>query len=78
MKVQKKGKSKKHSPVTLKMIAERVGLTKGTCSAVLNKSVASRSGFVLQVVPTAVSARKLGRKISAFSHSPALAGSAPV
>src|SRR6266436_6960939 len=43
MKVQKKGKSKKHSPVTLKMIAERVGLTKGTCSAVLNKSAASQS-----------------------------------
>jgi LacI family transcriptional regulator len=43
MKVQKKGKSKKHSPVTLKMIAERVGLTKGTCSAVLNKSTASQS-----------------------------------
>src|ERR1700719_5281383 len=43
MKVQKKGKSKKHSPVTLKMIAERVGLTNGTCSAVLNKSAASQS-----------------------------------
>jgi len=43
MKVEKKGKSKKHSPVTLKMIAERVGLTKGTCSAVLNKSAASQS-----------------------------------
>jgi len=40
---KKKGESKKHSPVTLKMIAERVGLTKGTCSAVLNKSAASRS-----------------------------------
>jgi DNA-binding LacI/PurR family transcriptional regulator len=44
MKIQKKkGKGKGHSPVTLKMIAERVGLTKGTCSAVLNKSDASRS-----------------------------------
>jgi DNA-binding LacI/PurR family transcriptional regulator len=44
MKAQKKkGESKQHSPVTLKMIAERVGLTKGTCSAVLNKSAASRS-----------------------------------
>src|ERR1700730_1135252 len=44
MKAQKKkGESKKHSPVTLKMIAEHVGLTKGTCSAVLNKSAASRS-----------------------------------
>jgi LacI family transcriptional regulator len=44
MKARKKTReSKKHSPVTLKMIAERVGLTKGTCSAVLNKSAASRS-----------------------------------
>jgi DNA-binding LacI/PurR family transcriptional regulator len=40
---KKKEENKKHSPVTLKMIAERVGLTKGTCSAVLNKSAASRS-----------------------------------
>jgi LacI family transcriptional regulator, galactose operon repressor len=38
-----KGDSKKKSQVTLKMVAERVGLTKGTCSAVLNKTVASRS-----------------------------------
>jgi DNA-binding LacI/PurR family transcriptional regulator len=29
--------------VTLQMLADRVGLTKGTCSAVLNKSAASRS-----------------------------------
>src|SRR5258708_28590875 len=44
MEVQKKkAKTKKHSPVTLRTIAERVGLTKGTCSAVLNKSAASRS-----------------------------------
>ena len=44
MEVEKKNaKTKKHSPVTLRTIAERVGLTKGTCSAVLNKSAASRS-----------------------------------
>jgi LacI family transcriptional regulator len=44
MEVQKKkAKANKHSPVTLRTIAERVGLTKGTCSAVLNKSAASRS-----------------------------------
>lgn len=30
-------------PVTLQMVAERVGLTKGTCSAILNDSLASRS-----------------------------------
>ena len=40
---KKKGGSKKNRHVTLKMVAERVGLTKGTCSAVLNKSAASRS-----------------------------------
>jgi DNA-binding LacI/PurR family transcriptional regulator len=39
----KKGREKKNSHVTLKMVAERVGLTKGTCSAVLNKTAASRS-----------------------------------
>ncbi len=40
---KKKGGGKKDRHVTLKMVAERVGLTKGTCSAVLNKSAASRS-----------------------------------
>jgi DNA-binding LacI/PurR family transcriptional regulator len=39
----KKGGEKKNRHVTLKMVAERVGLTKGTCSAVLNKTAASRS-----------------------------------
>src|SRR5713226_5245428 len=44
MEVQKNSaKAKKHAPVTLRTIAERVGLTKGTCSAVLNKTAASRS-----------------------------------
>ena len=38
-----KGDGKKRFQVTLKMVAERVGLTKGTCSAVLNKTAASRS-----------------------------------
>src|SRR6201988_1254455 len=36
-------RNKKNRPVTLQMVADRVGLTKGTCSAVLNKSAASRS-----------------------------------
>jgi DNA-binding LacI/PurR family transcriptional regulator len=40
---RKKGDSKKNRHVTLKMVADRVGLTKGTCSAVLNKTAASRS-----------------------------------
>lgn len=43
MKANKKGTTKKRHPVTLQMVAERVGLTKGTCSAVLNNSAASRS-----------------------------------
>lgn len=34
---------KKHSPVTLRTVAEHVGLTPGTVSAVLNNSTASRS-----------------------------------
>src|ERR1700745_1307206 len=40
---KKKGGGRKTHDVTLKMVAEHVGLTKGTCSAVLNKTVASRS-----------------------------------
>jgi DNA-binding LacI/PurR family transcriptional regulator len=43
MKTTKKGKRKDSTHATLQMVAERVGLTKGTCSAVLNKSEASRS-----------------------------------
>jgi DNA-binding LacI/PurR family transcriptional regulator len=37
------GGSRKNCHVTLKMVAKQVGLTKGTCSAVLNKTAASRS-----------------------------------
>ncbi|PYX80368.1 MAG: LacI family transcriptional regulator [Acidobacteria bacterium] len=43
MTARKRGRKKKPHLVTLQMVADRVGLTKGTCSAVLNKSVASRS-----------------------------------
>jgi DNA-binding LacI/PurR family transcriptional regulator len=43
MTAQKKKGGNKNGNVTLKMVAERVGLTKGTCSAVLNRSAASRS-----------------------------------
>src|ERR1700747_693041 len=43
MRANKKTTAKKRHPVTLKMVAERVGLTKGTCSAVLNQTTASRS-----------------------------------
>jgi DNA-binding LacI/PurR family transcriptional regulator len=41
--LKRKGGNHHSLPVTLKMVAERVGLTKGTCSAVLNKSAASLS-----------------------------------
>jgi DNA-binding LacI/PurR family transcriptional regulator len=40
---RKHGKRKHVHPVTLQMLADHVGLTKGTCSAVLNNSAASRS-----------------------------------
>jgi len=40
---RKKGRAEKRHHVTLQMVADHVGLTKGTCSAVLNKSAASRS-----------------------------------
>jgi DNA-binding LacI/PurR family transcriptional regulator len=39
----KKGDGKKHSAVTLKTVAEHVGLTSGTVSVVLNDSPAARS-----------------------------------
>jgi LacI family transcriptional regulator len=40
---RKKATNSESRHVTLKTVAERVGLTKGICSAVLNKSAASRS-----------------------------------
>jgi LacI family transcriptional regulator len=40
---RKHGKRRHVQPVTLQMLADHVGLTKGTCSAVLNNSAASRS-----------------------------------
>ena len=43
MTTRKDGTKKNTGLVTLQMVAERVGLTKGTCSAVLNKTAASRS-----------------------------------
>ena len=43
MKGRKDKGGKKSAHVTLETVAERVGLTKGTCSAVLNKTVAARS-----------------------------------
>jgi DNA-binding LacI/PurR family transcriptional regulator len=40
---EKKKRRKPARPVTLQMLADHLGLTKGTCSAVLNNSSASRS-----------------------------------
>jgi DNA-binding LacI/PurR family transcriptional regulator len=40
---EKKKKRKPAPPVTLQMLADQLGLTKGTCSAVLNNSSASHS-----------------------------------
>lgn len=40
MTAKKKGSAKRRYPMTLQMVADRVGLTKGTCSAVLNQSEA--------------------------------------
>src|SRR5258706_9078418 len=36
-------RDKQNRPVPLEMVGQRVGLTKGTCSAVLNRSAAPRS-----------------------------------
>lgn len=43
MTARKRGGSDRPGVVTLQMVADRVGLTKGTCSAVLNKTAASQS-----------------------------------
>ncbi len=43
MKAAKAPQGKKHGPVTLKAVAEHLGLTPGTVSAVLNNSAAARS-----------------------------------
>src|SRR6266478_743419 len=44
MTAQRKKRANQKTPqVTLRMVAEHVRLTKGTCSAVLNKTAASRS-----------------------------------
>jgi DNA-binding LacI/PurR family transcriptional regulator len=68
-KKKKKGESNKHSPVTLKMIAERVGLTKGTCSAVLNKSAASRSVPLHTQERILAAARDLNYKPSFYARN---------
>jgi LacI family transcriptional regulator, galactose operon repressor len=70
MKAQKrKGRSKKNRLVTLKMVAERVGLTKGTCSAVLNKTAASRSVPLQTQERILAAARELNYRPSFYARN---------
>src|ERR1700676_2106977 len=59
----------KRRHVTLQMVAERVGLTKGTCSAVLNKSVASRSVPLHTQERILAAARELGYRPSFYARN---------
>jgi DNA-binding LacI/PurR family transcriptional regulator len=70
MRAQKqKGRGKKNRLVTLKMVAELVGLTKGTCSAVLNKSAASRSVPLQTQERILAAARKLNYRPSFYARN---------
>src|SRR5271154_6154945 len=66
---KKKGGDKKSRHVTLKMLAERVGLTKGTCSAVLNKSAASRSVPLQTQERILAAARELNYRPSFYARN---------
>jgi len=61
--------NKRSHPVTLKMVAERVGLTKGTCSAVLNKSAASRSVPLHTQERVLAAARELNYRPSFYARN---------
>jgi LacI family transcriptional regulator len=65
----RKGRSKKNRHVTLKMVAERVGLTKGTCSAVLNKTAASRSVPLHTQERVLAAARELNYRPSFYARN---------
>src|SRR5579862_8459793 len=69
MTAKKKTTAKKRHPVTLQMVAERVGLTKGTCSAVLNKSAASRSVPVHTQERILQAARELNYRPSFYARN---------
>src|SRR3984893_18286735 len=66
---KQKGGGKKNRHVTLKMVAERVGLPKGTCSAVLNKTVASRSVPLHTQERIRAAARELGYRPSFYARN---------
>lgn len=67
--LKKKGGSNNPPPVTLKMVAERVGLTKGTCSAVLNQSAASRSVPLHTQERVLAAARELNYRPSFYARN---------
>src|SRR5258708_19867784 len=69
MTAQKNGRGKKNSHVTLKMVAEQVGLAKGTCSAVLNKTAASRSVPLHTQERVLAAARKLNYRPSFYARN---------
>ena len=70
MKTREKGPTKqKPHAVTLKMVAERVGLSKGICSAVLNKSAASRSVPVYTQERIRQAARDLNYRPSFYARN---------
>jgi LacI family transcriptional regulator len=64
---KKGGEENRH--VTLKMVAERVGLTKGTCSAVLNQTSASRSIPVQTQERILAAARELSYRPSFYARN---------
>jgi len=66
---RKKRGNQKNPQVTLKMVAERVGLTKGTCSAVLNKSAASRSVPLHTQERVLAAARELNYRPSFYARN---------
>jgi LacI family transcriptional regulator len=66
---KKDRKDREDHHVTLKMVAERVGLTKGTCSAVLNKSAASRSVPQHTQERILVAARELNYRPSFYARN---------
>ncbi len=67
--IKKKPTNKRPHPVTLQMVAERVGLTKGTCSAVLNKSAASRSVPLHTQERVLAAARELNYRPSFYARN---------
>jgi DNA-binding LacI/PurR family transcriptional regulator len=69
MRARRKEGRKSAPDVTLQMVAERVGLTKGTCSAVLNKSAASRSVPLHTQERILAAARELKYKPSFYARN---------